>query len=129
MIKNREIQNKLTKNLLDLIILQLLQDHSMHGYELMVTIRKNFGVCFGASTIYPLLNTLEKKKYLKYYWSMDSERPRKIYELTSDGKAILDYTSGALRAICKNFGKNTIQTTNEDSNGIEFNIAYDMKRE
>ena len=129
MIKNREIQNKLTKNLLDLIILQLLQDHSMHGYELMVTIRKNFGVCFGASTIYPLLNTLEKKKYLKYYWSMDSERPRKIYELTSDGKAILDYTSGALRAICKNFGKNTIQTTNEDSNGVEFNIAYDMKRE
>ncbi len=40
---------------------------------------------------------------------MDSERPRKIYELTSDGKAMLDYTAGALGAICKTFGKNTLQ--------------------
>ncbi len=129
MIKNKEIQNKLTKNLLDLIILQLLQEHPMHGYELMVTLRKNFGVCFGASTIYPLLNTMEKKKYLNCSWCMDSERPRKIYALTSDGKAILDYTAGALGAICRTFGKNTTLTTNEDSKEIEFNIAFGLKRE
>jgi DNA-binding PadR family transcriptional regulator len=61
MTKNKEIQNKLTKNLLDLIILQILEEHPMHGYELMVTIRKSFGVSFGASTIYPLLNTMDKK--------------------------------------------------------------------
>ena len=129
MTKNKEIQNKLTKNLLDLIILQIIEDHPMHGYELMVTIRKNFGVCFGASTIYPLLNTMEKKKYLKYFWNMDSERPRKIYELTTEGKAMLDYTAGALGVICKTFGKNTLQTANDDSRGIEFNVAFGLKRD
>ena len=128
MTKNKEIQNKLTKNLLDLIILQILEEHPMHGYELMVTIRKNFGVCFGASTIYPLLNTMERKKYLTYFWNMDSERPRKIYKLTSDGKTMLDYTTGALGAICKTFGKNSVLTTNEDSRGIVFNVAYEQKR-
>jgi DNA-binding PadR family transcriptional regulator len=129
MTKYKEIQTKLTKNLLDLIILQILEEHPMHGYELMLTIRKSFGVCFGASTIYPLLNTMEKKKYLTYFWNMDSERPRKIYELTSDGKAMLDYTAGTLWAICKTFGKNSMLTTNEDSRGIEFNVAFGSKRD
>lgn len=128
MNQNKEIQNKLTKNLLDIIILQIIEEHPMHGYELMVTIRKSYGVCFGASTIYPLLNTMEKKQFLKYFWDMKSERPRKIYELTSDGKAMLDYTSGALGAICKTFGKNTLQTNNEDSRGIELNVAFGQKR-
>ena len=129
MNKNKDIQNKLTKNLLDLIILQILEEHPMHGYELMVTIRKSYGVSFGASTIYPLLNTLEKKKYLKYFWNMDSERPRKIYELTSDGKAMLDYTAGALGVICKTFGKNGIMTKNEAPREIEFNVAFALKRD
>jgi DNA-binding PadR family transcriptional regulator len=101
----------------------------MHGYELMVTIRKSFGVSFGASTIYPLLNTLEKKKYIKYFWNMDSERPRKIYELTSDGKAMLDYTSGALGVICKTFGKNAIMAKNQAPKELEFNVSFDLKRD
>jgi PadR family transcriptional regulator, regulatory protein PadR len=110
MIKNQETQTKLTKNLLDLIILQVLETHPVHGYEIMTTIRKNFGVNFGASTIYPLLNTLESKKYIKSAWNMDSDRPRKVYELTADGKAMLDYTANSLKAICKTFTKNSLQT-------------------
>jgi DNA-binding PadR family transcriptional regulator len=129
MANNKEIQNKLTKNLLDLIILQIIEEHPMHGYELMITIRKNFGVCFGASTIYPLLNTMEKKQYLKYFWDMDSERPRKIYELTSDGKAMLEYTSGALGVICKTFGKNSNLKDTEARREIEFNVAINLKRD
>ena len=129
MTKNKEIQTKLTKNLLDLIILQILEQHPMHGYELMVTVRKSFGVCFGASTIYPLLNTMEKKHYLKYFWDMDSERPRKIYELTSDGKSMLDFTTGALGAICKSFGRNALLKDNEATREIEFNVALNLKRD
>ena len=129
MTNNKEIQNKLTKNLLDLIILQIIEEHPMHGYELMVTIRKSFGVCFGASTIYPLLNTMEKKQYLKCFWDMDSERPRKIYELTSDGKAMLEYTSGALGVICKTFGKNSTMKDNESTREIEFKVAVNLKRD
>jgi hypothetical protein len=50
----KEIQTKLTKGLLDMIILQFLDQEPMHCYQLITKIRKNFGVYFGPSTIYPL---------------------------------------------------------------------------
>jgi hypothetical protein len=57
----KEVSNKLMKGLLDLIILQFLSSQPMHGYQVITKIRKNFGVYFGPSTIYPLLNTLENE--------------------------------------------------------------------
>ncbi len=60
----KEVQVKLAKGLLDLIILQFLNTEPMHGYEVITKVRKTFGVYFGPSTIYPLLSTLEKKKQI-----------------------------------------------------------------
>jgi PadR family transcriptional regulator PadR len=97
----KEIQTKLTKGLLDMIILQHLDQQPMHGYQLITKIRKTYGVYFGPSTIYPLLATLEKKNYIKSAWNMDTERPRKIYQLTKDGETILNFTEGSLNIICK----------------------------
>jgi PadR family transcriptional regulator PadR len=103
MINNHpeEIQTKLTKGLLDMIILQFLDQQPMHGYQVITKIRKNFGVYFGPSTIYPLLNALERKGYAKSQWNMDAERPKKVYSLTHDGKAVLNFTEGSLTLICK----------------------------
>ncbi len=98
----KEVQTKLTKGLLDMIILQYLDQESMHGYEVITKIRKAFGVYFGPSTIYPLLGQLEKKGYVKSSWNMDSERPRKMYNLTSEGKSVLNYSENSLNFICKN---------------------------
>ncbi len=97
----KEIQTKLTKGLLDMIILQFLDEQPMHGYQIITKTRKTFGIYFGPSTIYPLLATLEKKGYLKSTWNMDNERPRKIYQLTKDGETVLNYTEGSLNIICK----------------------------
>ena len=103
MINNyqKEIQTKLTKGLLDMIILQLLDEQPMHGYQIITKIRKGYGIYFGPSTIYPLLNALEKKGYVKSGWNMDSERPRKVYQLTKDGETALNFTEGSLNIICK----------------------------
>jgi DNA-binding PadR family transcriptional regulator len=103
MINNyqKEIQTKLTKGLLDMIILQFLDQEPMHGYQLITKIRKGFGVYFGPSTVYPLLGTLEKKGYVKSTWNMDSERPRKVYALTNEGETVLNFTEGSLNLICK----------------------------
>jgi len=98
----KEAQTKLTKNLLDMIILQYLEQESMHGYQLITKIRKGFGVYFGPSTIYPLLGLMEKKGYVKSAWNMDSERPRKMYNLTNEGKDVLNFTENSLNLICKN---------------------------
>ncbi len=98
----KEIQTKLTKGLLDMIILQFLDQQPMHGYQIITKIRKGFGVYFGPSTIYPLLGSLEKKGYIKSSWNMTSERPRKVYALTNDGETVLNFTEGSLNMICKN---------------------------
>ena len=74
----------------------------MHGYQLITKIRKSFGVYFGPSTIYPLLGLLEKKGCVKSAWNMDSERPRKVYSLTNEGKSRLSFTESSLNLICKN---------------------------
>jgi PadR family transcriptional regulator, regulatory protein PadR len=97
-----ETQTKLTKGLLDMIILQYLNQEPMHGYQVITKIRKGFGVYFGPSTIYPLLGLLEKKGYVKSIWNMNTERPRKVYSLTNDGKNVLSFTENSLNLICKN---------------------------
>ncbi|MGQ9507255.1 MAG: PadR family transcriptional regulator [Candidatus Bathycorpusculaceae bacterium] len=107
MVNNsKEIQVKLMKGLLDLIVLQFLSSQPMHGYQIITKVRKNFGVYFGPSTIYPLLNALEKKGYVKSEWNMNSERPRKVYKLTSEGQNLLNFTEDSLNFICRKIGTN-----------------------
>ena len=103
----KEAQTKLTKGLLDLIVLQLLDTKPMHGYQIITKIRKSFGVYFGPSTVYPLLASLEKKGHVESRWNMESERPRKVYELTSQGKNILNFTENSLNLICRKIGNET----------------------
>jgi PadR family transcriptional regulator, regulatory protein PadR len=98
----KEVSTKLMKGLLDLIILQFLSTEPMHGYQVITKIRKNFGVYFGPSTIYPLLGTLEKKGYIKSTWNMNTERPRKVYQLTNEGKNLLNFSESSLNLICRN---------------------------
>ena len=100
----KNVQTKLTKGLLNLIVLQLLDSHPMHGYQIITKIRKSFGVYFGPSTIYPLLASMEKKGQVESKWNMKSERPRKVYELTSQGKNVLDFTENSLNLICQKIG-------------------------
>lgn len=99
--ETREVQNKLMKGLLDLVILQFLNSKPMHGYQIISSIRKNFGVYFGPSTIYPLLSSLEGKGYIKSQWDLNNERPRKVYELTNEGQSLLNFTENSLNHICR----------------------------
>jgi len=97
----KEVQTKLMKGLLDLIVLQFLNGQPMHGYQVITKIRKSFGVYFGPSTIYPLLTTLEKKGFVNSEWNMQTERPRKIYKLTTEGYNLLNFTENSLNFICR----------------------------
>lgn len=108
----KEVSTKLMKGLLDLIILEFLSSQPMHGYQIITKIRKSFGVYFGPSTVYPLLNTLEKKGFVKSEWNMNFERPRKIYSLTNNGQNMLGYTEESLNLICR---KLTTQQSTEQT--------------
>jgi PadR family transcriptional regulator PadR len=98
----KEIQTKLTKGLLDVIILEFLNQEPMHGYQVISKIRKTFGVYFGPSTVYPMLSTLEQKSYIESHWNMETERPRKVYTLTADGQSLLKFAENSLNLIRKN---------------------------
>lgn len=102
----KEVQAKLAKGLLDLIVLQFLSTQPMHGYQIITKIRKSFGVYFGPSTIYPLLSQLEKKGYVKSQWNMNNERPRKTYNLTNEGQTMLNFTENSLNLLCQKIGTN-----------------------
>jgi PadR family transcriptional regulator PadR len=104
MNNSKEVQVKLMKGLLDMVVLQFLSSQPMHGYQIITKIRKTFGVYFGPSTIYPLLNALEKKGYVKSEWNMQNERPRKVYKLTNEGQNLLNFTEDSLNFICKKIG-------------------------
>ncbi len=97
----KEVQTKLAKGLLDLIILQYLKQQPMHGYEVITKIRKSFGVYFGPSTIYPFMSQLEKKGYIKSHWNTETDRPRKVYTLTHDGQVMLNFTEDSLNLLCQ----------------------------
>ena len=102
----KEIQTKLTKSLLDLIVLQQINQEPMHGYQILTKTKKIFGTYFGPSTIYPLLTSLEKKGYLNSTWNMTTDKPRKVFSITTAGKNILKFTENSLNTLCK-----TLHTT------------------
>ena len=97
--KSKEIQMKLMRGLLDFVILNFLRAQPMHGYQIISSLRKNFGVYFGPSTIYPLLSLLEEKGYLKSQWDLEKDRPRKVYNLTPQGVDMLTSTEVSLNQI------------------------------
>jgi DNA-binding PadR family transcriptional regulator len=101
LVNQKEAENKLVKGLLDFIALELLNTQPMHGYQLIAEIRKAFGVYFGPSTVYPLLGTLESEGYVKSTWNLNSVRPRKVYQLTEEGRNLLGVTEHSIFFICR----------------------------
>ena len=94
--KAREVQTKLMRGLLDLVVMQFLRTQPMHGYQIITTLRRQFGVYFGPSTIYPLLAMMEKDGYIKSCWDLEKDRPRKVYNITNEGEELLSCTEDSL---------------------------------
>jgi len=111
----RKAELKLVRGLLDLVVLGLLKEKSIHGYGIITSIRRNFGVYFGPSTVYPLLSELEKAGNIKSEWDLTHERPRKVYTLTTEGQSLLTGAEESLYQICNRlneFGMNRLNFNN-----------------
>lgn len=92
------IYQKLLRGILDLVVLTFLLEKPHHGYSIISEIRKRYGVYFAASTIYPLLATLEEKGYIKGEWVIKA-RPQKIYTLTYEGRKLLKEDAQEIRVL------------------------------
>lgn len=60
-IKNliKKFHKNCIKSSLEIIILMLIEQKSVSGFELIGLINEKFGILFSPSTIYPLLHTLK----------------------------------------------------------------------
>ncbi|MFB3888074.1 MAG: PadR family transcriptional regulator [Candidatus Bathyarchaeia archaeon] len=97
----KEAHDKLVKSLLDFIVLQFLSTEPMHGYQIISRVRQNFGIYLRASTIYPLLGALEENGCVTSEWNINSERPKKVYRLTREGRQQLLCAENSLNSICR----------------------------
>ena len=102
--KARAVQIKLMRGLLDLVVMQFLRTQPMHGYQIITTLRRQFGVYFGPSTIYPLLGMMEKNGHIESHWDLENERPRRVYSITSQGNELLKCTEDSLTHIYRKLG-------------------------
>ncbi|EFI41426.1 MULTISPECIES: PadR family transcriptional regulator [Peptoniphilus] len=73
------------KGVLELLVLSLLMEKDMYGYELVEEISTHVNISEG--TIYPLLRRLKDERYVETYLEeSQSGPPRKYYKLTDAGK-------------------------------------------
>jgi PadR family transcriptional regulator PadR len=125
----RKAELKLVRGLLDLVVLGLLKEKSIHGYGIITSIRQNFGVYFGPSTIYPLLTELEKAGNIKSEWDLTHDRPRKVYSLTAEGHSLLTGAEESLYQICtrlNDFGMNRLRFNNTIEDQLKVNTVVSV---
>lgn len=58
-----------------------------YGYGLLQRLEQA-GVAIDAGTLYPLLRRLEKQGILESYWDTADTRPRKYYQLSTEGQLL-----------------------------------------
>lgn len=89
-----KIEKSLLSGSTPLLVLSLLKDGDKYGYEMIEELAKRSDDTFQLKegTLYPLLHTLEKEKFVTSYTKQTpSGRERKYYRLTGDGLAQLEY--------------------------------------
>jgi len=85
------IDKSLLTGSITMLVLKLLSEKDMYGYEMIDTLRERSQNVFElkAGTLYPLLHGLEGKGILKVYEQEYLGKIRKYYSITKEGKKLL----------------------------------------
>ncbi len=91
---------ELRRGTLILLVLSQLRE-PMYGYSLVKKLNDH-DVPMDANTLYPLMRRLESQGLLASHWDTSEAKPRKYYQITEDGLAVLEKT----KAYWKTFSAN-----------------------
>jgi len=85
------IDKTLIQGSLAMLILRLLEEKDMYGYEMIETLRGKSNNVFElkAGSLYPLLHSLEEKNFVTSYEDDSTGKTRKYYHLSGEGKRFL----------------------------------------
>ena len=82
----RDALERFVKRHLETLVLSMLRENRMCGYDVIRTIYQRYHTFLSQGTVYPLLYSLESKGLLKV---VQSDSPRsKVYALTEQGEEI-----------------------------------------
>lgn len=86
------IDKSLVSGSTSMLLLRLLEEKDMYGYEMIETLEEKSKNVFSmkAGTLYPLLHGLEEKGCLTSYEKEANGKTRKYYSLTKEGKKYLN---------------------------------------
>ncbi|MDD6441468.1 MAG: PadR family transcriptional regulator [bacterium] len=87
-----KIDKSLISGSMTMLILRLLDEKDMYGYEMIEALRAKSQNVFElkAGTLYPLLHMLEEKQFVTSYEQEVLGKVRKYYSITRDGRAHLE---------------------------------------
>lgn len=90
---NDKYETQMKKGVLDMLVLQLLAERKMYGYQIIseLSVRSEERFLLKEGTLYPILYRLEDDGLVKSQWSeAEGKRvPRKYYSITENGKETL----------------------------------------
>jgi PadR family transcriptional regulator, regulatory protein PadR len=69
-----------------------------YGYALLQRLTDH-GLQVDANTLYPLLRRLEEQGLLTSQWNTEESRPRKFYQTSEEGEAVLERLLADLSAV------------------------------
>lgn len=86
------IDRSMVSGSMGMLILRLLSEKDMYGYEMIDTLKKRSENVFElkAGTLYPLLHGLEEKQFLNSYEQEVLGKVRKYYQITPEGRKHLE---------------------------------------
>jgi PadR family transcriptional regulator, regulatory protein PadR len=83
-------QSQVKKGTLSFIVLLILNEDELYGYELIEKIRNLTAIEIAEGTLYPIMNRLKSDNLLESKWvEQETGIPRKYYFLTETGKTTL----------------------------------------
>jgi len=83
-----------------LVVLTLLRDRAMYGYEISSEMKRRSGGAFTISVLYPVLYRLQEQGYVEISETeVVDGRARSYYRITDDGRAYLEQTIRDYRGI------------------------------
>lgn len=87
------IDKSLLSGSTSMLILKLLSEKDMYGYEMIEVLRERSQNVFElkAGTLYPLLHGLEEKGFLTAYEQEAGGKTRKYYSITKEGRRALEH--------------------------------------
>lgn len=95
---------ELKRGSIQLCLLSLLSQGSKYGLQIIAELRAMTGGFFDLKegTLYPALRRLEERGFLRSEWvERDSGIPRRYYQITDKGRAVLDEAIGIWREMVR----------------------------